>query len=1009
MSNSDKTTISPNSNDLLWRQLKSIPAFRALLRSVEARFYTASHFPQPILDVGCGDGHFAEVTFKEPITAGIDPWWGPLKKAQASQKYLLPMQALGDFLPFADHAFASAFSNSVLEHIPDIQPVLNEVSRVLRPGAPFVLTVPSHYFTEFLAGAGFLEGLGLAGIAASYRTAFNSISRHAHTDPPEVWIERLAMAGFTIERWQYYFSKDALRALEIGHAQGLPSAILHALTGHWILGPWERNLQWTEQWVRPYYEEEFPQQGAYLYFLARKKADEPLEASFPQPHPYTLSELRESAATGMAEIEPPDEDHQTSGVEHEGQSNENEWETPSAITNNELDSSSQSKRFLVPGILVALTLLFASFGQSALRETPQEPGDGIRWLIFSAGTLLLLLWFERSSGTSGQRSWQWPNISAIPKQRWLYFPALLLAFTAYRWASSPNQLNPIFSFGIWAGAIALAYFALHQEDAITEPLLHRDKEARLFTIRASVLLFLVALVIRIYDLANHPFILNGTEASLGLEALNVINGLQTNPFGSGWLTNPSLPFFLLAIPIRLLGPSVESLRLLSAIIGAVTVPILFIIGQQLYSRATGIVAAILLAGSHFHIHFSRLGLTNAWDALLTLLALGLIAIAWEQAPQRNRSTWLLAGIAVGFNAYLYTGSHLLPIMLLGLALILILLDRTTIKKQWRHILAMAALALVVALPQLLYYQASPGIYMERANALGILDSQSGWLSQEAARTGFSQLELLSAQFWQAALAFNATIDTGTSYGPLVPFLNFLFGLLAVLGFILAALRLRQIRYSILIIWVMVTVIFAGALLENPPNSHRFIIAMPAVCLLAAVALNELLGALSGQAINQSKPGLPSSGKKPVSHFVILLVIAIAIALFDIGFYFGTYRQEHQFGDRNTEIADGVADYLNSLDGQWVAHFYGPPVMFADFPTIPFLARDFTEGFNLFNVPESGSPKTGYESSNQSFIFLPERYNEIEQIRSTYPSGQEKSFPGYYADQLFYVFEVNGNT
>jgi SAM-dependent methyltransferase/4-amino-4-deoxy-L-arabinose transferase-like glycosyltransferase len=1008
VSNSDKTTISPNSSDLLWRQLKSIPAFRALLRSVEARFYIASHLPQPVLDIGCGDGHFAEVTFKEPITAGIDPWWGPLRKAQASQKYLLPMQAMGDFLPFADHAFASAFSNSVLEHIPDIQPVLNEVSRVLQPGAPFVLTVPSHYFTEFLAGAGFLESLGLNGMADSYRTAFNRISRHAHTDPPEVWNERLALAGFTIERWQYYFSKDALRALEIGHAQGLPSAILHALTSHWILGPWEKNLKWTEQWIRPYYEEEFPQQGAYLYFLARKIADKPLEAGLPQPRPYALSDLLAAAAPPTTEIEPPGEDNQSSGVKLDGQSYERE--TPPSTTNKELDSSRQSKRYLVPGILVALTLLFASLGQSALRATPQEPGDGIRWLIFSAGALLLLLWFERSSDRSGQRTWHWPDISAIPKQRWLYFPALLLSFTAYRWASSSNQLNPIFAFAIWVGAMALAYFALGQEeDAITEPLTQRDKEARLFTIRTSVLLFLGALVIRIYDLANHPFILNGTEASLGLEALNVINGFQTNPFGSGWLTNPSLPFFLLAVPIRLLGPSVESLRLLSAIIGALTVPVLFIIGQQLYNRAAGIVAAILLAGSHFHIHFSRLGLTNAWDALLILLALGLIAIAWQQAPQHNRRTWLLAGTAVGFNAYLYTSSHLLPIMLLALALILLLLDRTTIKKQWRHILAMAALALLVAFPQLLYYQASPGIFMERANALGILESQSGWLGQEAARTGLSQLELLNAQFWQAALAFNATIDTGTSYGPLVPFLNFLFGVLAVLGFILAIFRLRQIRFSILIVWILVTVIFAGALLENPPNSHRFIIAMPAVCLLAAVALNDLLGALSGQAINQSEPVLSSSGKKPLFHFMILLVIAIAIALFDVGFYFGTYRQEHQFGDRNTEIADGVAEYLSSLDGQWVAHFYGPPIMYVDFPTIPFLARDFTEGFNLFNVPEAGSPITGYESGNQSFIILPERYNEIEQLRSKYPSGQEKSFPGYYADQLFYVFEVSGNT
>jgi hypothetical protein len=139
------------------------------------------------------------------------------------------------------------------------------------------------------------------------------------------------------------------------------------------------------------------------------------------------------------------------------------------------------------------------------------------------------------------------------------------------------------------------------------------------------------------------------------------------------------------------------------------------------------------------------------------------------------------------------------------------------------------------------------------------------------------------------------------------------------------------------------------------------------------------------------------------------MITFIIALSDIGFYFGTYRQEHHFGDRNTEIADSVAKYLNSLDGQWIAQFYGPPGMYVDFPTIPFLVRDFEENVNLFNVPDSGGPLAAAETVNQSFIFLPERYNEIEPLRALFPSGQSHSIPGYYADPLFYVYEVRGSS
>ena len=279
-------------DDLLWQQLKTLPAFRALLRAVEARFYPLIPLPEPTLDVGCGDGHFAAMTFPgRTIAAGIDPWWGPLHKAVRSGKYGLPIQALGDRLPFADGAFASAFSNSVLEHIPDLPPVLAEVNRVLRPGARFVITTPSHLFTEYLGGGAFFDRLRLDALAERYRRLFNTISRHAHTDSPQTWAERLAAAGFAVERWQYYFSRGALRALELGHVQGLPSAALHALTGHWIVAPWESSLAPTERWVRPFYEEEAALDGgAYLLFIVRKQATGPIAAHLPPPRPLPVAQ-----------------------------------------------------------------------------------------------------------------------------------------------------------------------------------------------------------------------------------------------------------------------------------------------------------------------------------------------------------------------------------------------------------------------------------------------------------------------------------------------------------------------------------------------------------------------------------------------------------------------------------------------------------------------------------------------------------------------------------------------
>ncbi len=262
--------IYDHNDDPLKRRLKSIPAFRALLRAVEARFYDEIEWTDPILDVGCGDGHFVQMTFDHSITAGIDPWWRPINKAYRTKQYDHLVFGVANKMPFPDDYFGSAFSNSVLEHIPDVQAVLNETGRVMKQDGRFLITVPSQRFTQNLGGAAIFEKLKLNSAADRYRVAFNKIARHIHTDPPEVWIKRLNKAGFEVERWQYYFSTEALRALEIGHVQGLPSAILHGLTGKWIAAPWDSNLKWTEKWVRPFYEEDPDDDGTYLLFIARK-------------------------------------------------------------------------------------------------------------------------------------------------------------------------------------------------------------------------------------------------------------------------------------------------------------------------------------------------------------------------------------------------------------------------------------------------------------------------------------------------------------------------------------------------------------------------------------------------------------------------------------------------------------------------------------------------------------------------------------------------------------------
>ncbi len=266
-----QSLITHSNRDYLWLQIRDLPYFRALLRAVEARFYEQIDLPGPVLDLGCGDGNFASVNFDRAPDVGLDPWTPPLRKAGELHYYPLLLQGDGAQMPFPDGYFASALSNSVLEHIPHLDAVLADTARVLQPGGTFAFCVPNHNFNPSLSVAGMLDKVGLRPLAGAYRRFYDRIARHIHLDSPEVWEARLAQAGFRVERWWHYFSPAALHVLEWGHYFGLPSVVSRALTGRWVLAPTRTNLWLTERLTRRYYDEPLAEKdGVCTFYVARR-------------------------------------------------------------------------------------------------------------------------------------------------------------------------------------------------------------------------------------------------------------------------------------------------------------------------------------------------------------------------------------------------------------------------------------------------------------------------------------------------------------------------------------------------------------------------------------------------------------------------------------------------------------------------------------------------------------------------------------------------------------------
>jgi SAM-dependent methyltransferase len=259
----------------------------ALWRAVELRVAAAERYVRPLLDLGCGDGLIGRVLFgtEGDVDVGFDPWLDQLRQAARSGVYLHVDLSNGDRLPYPDGAFATVFSNSVLEHIPDVAPVLRETGRVLRDGGHFVFTVPSDAFRSLLDGYVRRRDAGDEQGAEVYAASVDAWLEHHHYHTPSEWQDLLAVAGMTVLKTRYYVPVETERLWDrMNDRYGV-----RRRRSAWgmLVSPRLRSLGYqtllrrvvvrylSRRW-RPYYEMDVPpgEKGGGLLVVARRESSE---------------------------------------------------------------------------------------------------------------------------------------------------------------------------------------------------------------------------------------------------------------------------------------------------------------------------------------------------------------------------------------------------------------------------------------------------------------------------------------------------------------------------------------------------------------------------------------------------------------------------------------------------------------------------------------------------------------------------------------------------------------
>lgn len=344
---------------------------------------------------------------------------------------------------------------------------------------------------------------------------------------------------------------------------------------------------------------------------------------------------------------------------------------------------------------------------------------------------------------------------------------------------------------------------------------------------------LLAFVLRLVELDALPLGLWRDEARHGMLALQIWRDPSFRPvYVVEGADLPALLFYLMAPVLGMFGPGVASVRLVSAMAGALVPLALWWAAHPLLGSHAAVLGAALLAWSSWALSMSRWGFPATLDQLLTLAAIGL-ALRSIRPDSKQKNLWygFLSGVLAALAAYAYHTGRLTPLVLALLVALMLGRDRASWRRALPGLAAAVLAGLLVLVPLLWFIAGDFSGYNRRTGAVAFYTNEDAGVH--------APLLLLLRNAQRYLLMWHVAGDAnGRHHAPGAPMVDAVSGVLLLLG-VLLALAVRQNKpMRVVLAWLALGML-PGLLSTGAPHAMRGLPALAPACVLAGMALAVL--------------------------------------------------------------------------------------------------------------------------------------------------------------------------